>query len=82
MIPADLTLSDCICRIIHKRGGIRKAARELGIDAAYLYRLSVQLKNAPSAATLRKLGISKEIRYRLIPPLPKLNSRSKDAPRG
>ena len=67
MIYDRLTLCSCVCKVIHARGGLRKAARELGIDSGYLQRLSVGVKTAPSEATLNKLGISKEIRYYLNP---------------
>ena len=42
-------------------GGLRKAARALEIDVAYLQRLKHGEKINPSPPTLKKLGIKKEV---------------------
>lgn len=49
-------------------GGLRAAARATGIDPAYLLRLRNGEKVNPSAATLEKLGLRKEVTYVLQRP--------------
>lgn len=44
-----------------KHGGIRQAARVVGIDPAYLCRLESGKKINPSDAVLRKLGLRRII---------------------
>lgn len=51
-------------RAIATHGGLRPAARALGIDHAYLYRLRHGLKKDPSVALLARLGLERKIVYR------------------
>ena len=46
-----------------EHGGLRAAARALAIDVGYLKRLRDGEKTNPSAATLTKLGLTKEVVY-------------------
>jgi len=58
-----LTLSDYIAQLEKMHGGLRKAARVLQIDHAYLWRLKMGQKKNPSLSILRKLGLKREIVY-------------------
>ena len=63
------TVTDGLERIVkaHVRryGGVRPAARALGLDGAYLSRMLNGLKREPSDATLRKLRVVRVVRYQL-----------------
>ncbi len=59
----SMTLHDRIAEIEERCGGLRKAARVLEIDPAYLYRLKTGKKKNPSLLILRKLGLKREIVY-------------------
>ncbi len=49
-----------------QHGGLRAAAKKIGIDAGYLKRLRDEEKTNPSNETLRKLGLRKEVIYVLV----------------
>ncbi len=55
MIATELSAS--ISMLAKQHGSLRKAARALKIDHAYLWRLKQGKKNDPSEAVLRKLGL-------------------------
>jgi hypothetical protein len=44
-------------------GGTRAASRATGVDPGYLVRLREGKKTNPSEATLKKLGLRKEVIY-------------------
>jgi len=44
-------------------GGTRAASRATGVDGGYLVRLRDGKKTNPSEATLKKLGLRKEVVY-------------------
>ncbi len=58
------TLPIKISEIEQRYGGLRKAARVLQIDPAYLYRLKTGEKKNPGLAVLAKLGLRRDTRYR------------------
>jgi len=49
--------------LVDKHGSVRAAARVLGIDHAYLYRLKVGEKTDPSDALLKKLKLRRVVSY-------------------
>ncbi len=53
-------------RLIREHNGLRRAARAVGIDHAYLYRLRHGLMTDPGDEILAKLGIEKQVIYRPI----------------
>ena len=57
------TLPDRVYTLETQYGGLRSAARATGVDAGYLKRLRDGEKTNPSAATLAKLGLRKEVIY-------------------
>lgn len=61
-----MKLIDRVDEVVNQHGGVRKAARALQIDAAYLLRIGKGEKVNPSAPILRKLGLRKVISYELI----------------
>jgi len=61
-----MRLIDRVDELVNQHGGVRKAARALQIDAAYLLRIGKGEKVNPSAAILRKLGLRKVTTYELI----------------
>lgn len=62
-----MTLTKCIQWLILKHGSLRAVARNTGVDVAYLSRMMSGEKFQPSDETLAKLGISRNIEYRLEP---------------
>jgi len=61
-----MKLIDRVDQVVNQHGGVRKAARALQIDAAYLLRIGKGEKVNPSAAILRKLGLRKVTSYEQI----------------
>ena len=59
-------LSLHITELEKKYGGLRRTARLLSIDPAYLWRLKKGQKN-PSEFTLRKLGLRRRVIYEEAP---------------
>lgn len=57
------TLAERVRHLERKHGGLRAAARAVGIDAGYLMRLRDGEKTHPSNTTLEKLGLRKEVTY-------------------
>lgn len=55
--------------IVLKHGGVRAAARAIGVNYAYLSRLQSGEKSNPTAAVLRKLGLRKVVSYEPIKPV-------------
>lgn len=55
--------------IIFKHGGVRAAARAIGVNYAYLSRLQSGEKSNPTPAVLRKLGLRKVVSYEPIRPM-------------
>lgn len=51
--------------LVTEHGGLRAAARALGLDPAYLCRLRKGLKRNPHEKTLKKLGLQRQ--ERLVP---------------
>ena len=62
----EITLQQRIADLVNHYGGLRKTARALKIDAAYLYRLKNGLKKNPSAWVVFKLGLKRSMVYKLI----------------
>ena len=59
-------LTNRIHELIEIHGGLRKASRNVGIDAGYLKRLSDGDKANPSDEVLRKLGLTKHVEYKVL----------------
>lgn len=57
------TLAERVAHLEKLHGGLRAASREVGVDVGYLKRLRDGEKCNPSAATLSKLGLRKEVIY-------------------
>jgi hypothetical protein len=55
--------------LVAKHGGVRPAARVIGVNYAYLSRLRSGDKINPTAAVLRKLGLRKVVTYETIRPV-------------
>lgn len=53
-------LQQHIDRLVHEHGSLRAAARALGFDPPYLWRLRKGFKANPSDKTLKKLGLRRE----------------------
>jgi hypothetical protein len=51
-----------------QHGSLRAAARAVGVDHVYLWRLARGHKCVPSDAVLRKLGLRRHVWFELIPP--------------
>lgn len=62
----DSMLTTAVKALIAKHGGVRPAARVLGINYAYLSRLGRGEKSNPTPAVLRKLGLKKVVSYEPI----------------
>jgi len=58
-----MTLSERIGQLVEQHGSLRAAARDVGLDWAYLHRLRSGEKTNPSPETLRKLGLRRVISY-------------------
>ena len=56
-------LIQAVERVIAKHGGLRKAARAIDVNFAYLWRLKAGKKTNPSARILRKLGLKRQVTY-------------------
>lgn len=64
-----IDLQAAVKALIARHGGTRIAARALGVNYAYLSRLSTGQKSNPTDATLRKLGLKKVVTYTPIRPM-------------
>lgn len=56
-------ITEAATKLIEKHGGLRAAARVLGINYAYLWRLKSGEKVNPNAKILRKLGLRRQVSY-------------------
>ena len=57
------TLSERVRHLEHEHGGLRPAARAIGVDSGYLKRLRDGEKVNPSDETLTRLGLKREVIY-------------------
>ena len=58
-----MEISKRIEQLQKQHGGLRAAARAVGMSASYMIRLRDGEKFEPSARLLRKLGLRKEVAY-------------------
>lgn len=58
-----ISIDQRIADLVAQHGSLRKAGRVVGLTGQYLYRLQVGEKKAPSADTLRKLGLKRIVTY-------------------
>ena len=63
MIPTMTPIQKAAKAAIKKHGGLRKAARVMGISPAYLCRLQNGERTNGSPETLAKLGIRRRVIY-------------------
>jgi hypothetical protein len=63
MTTVDVDLRTYVAMLIRQHRGLRKAARALELDPAYLHRLKTGEKTNPSKAVLRKLGVCAVVTY-------------------
>jgi len=61
-----MTLQERVQQLIERHGGLRKAARVVQIDPAYLSRLHSGEKVRPLAAVLKKLDLRRIVTYERI----------------
>lgn len=52
-----------VAELIERHGGLRVAARAIGINYAYLSRLGKGEKTEPTTAVLKKLGLKRSVIY-------------------
>ena len=52
-----ITLNAAVQVVVDKHGGVRAAARETGVDKAFISRLLSGRRTAPRKETLNKLGL-------------------------
>lgn len=64
-----MDIKTAVKAIVTKHGGVRPAARAIGINYAYLSRLQTGEKANPTPAVLRKLGLRKVVSYETIKPM-------------
>lgn len=64
-----MKLKEAINALVAQHGGVRAAARAVGIDHAYLHRLYSGEKFEPSAKILRRIGLKKVVTYETIKPV-------------
>jgi len=64
-----MDIQTAVKAIVAKHGGVRPAARAIGVNYAYLSRLQTGEKSNPTAAVLRKLGLRKVVSYEPIKPV-------------
>lgn len=62
-IAATCTIETRVAELIEKHGGLRPAARVVGINYAYLSRLGKGQKTEPTTATLKKLKLKRSVVY-------------------
>lgn len=61
-----MNIQTAVKAIVAKHGGVRVAARAIGVNYAYLSRLQSGEKCNPTDAVLRKLGLRKVVSYEPI----------------
>lgn len=59
----SLTIPEVIDALVARHGSLRKAARVVQINYAYLSRLRSQEKTEPTAEVLKKLGLRRVVSY-------------------
>lgn len=59
-------LETAVKKLVQTHGGVRPAARVLGINYAYLSRLQSGQKSNPTPEVLRKLGLKRVVFYERI----------------
>jgi molybdenum-dependent DNA-binding transcriptional regulator ModE len=63
-----MVLKHRVQELAKQHGSLRAAARAVGVDHVYLWRLAQGHKCVPSDAVLRKLGLRRVVWFELIPP--------------
>ena len=64
MTPNEATtLKRRVAELVKQHGGLRKAARAIGMGPQYLFRLGAGEKANPSDAILRKLGLYRVVAF-------------------
>lgn len=63
MTDETRAISEAVQVAVDRHGGLRKAARAIGVNYAYLSRLWNGAKSNPSPQVLRKLGIVKRVTF-------------------
>ena len=58
-----MSLSERIDQLCIQHGSLRAAARVIGIDHTYLFRLYTGSKREPSPKVLKKLGLRRVVTY-------------------
>lgn len=61
--PRETTLAQRVEALCERHGGLRPAARALGLNPTYLLYLRTGERSWPSDATLRKLGLGRSVTY-------------------
>lgn len=64
--PPKTPLMTQVDRLVTAYGGLRKAARALDMDPPHLWRIWRGKSPAPTAETLKKLGLERSDTYRRI----------------
>lgn len=64
-----MDIETAVKALVFKHGGVRAAARAIGVNYAYLSRLQSGEKSNPTPAVLRKLGLRKVVSYEPIRPV-------------
>ena len=59
-------LETAVKKLVQAHGGVRSAARALGLDCGYLSRLQSGQKSNPTPEVLRKLGLKRVVFYERI----------------
>lgn len=62
---SNTTLRLRVKHLIETHGGLSKAADKLHIEPSYLYRLGTGERKNPGPSILRRLGLTKEVIYKL-----------------
>lgn len=61
-----VTLNAAVLSIVERHGGVRAAERATGVDKSFISRLMHGHKTAPSADTLRALGLRSVPLYEVL----------------
>ena len=64
-----LTIPQAVDALVARHGSLRKAARIVQINYAYLSRLRSEEKTEPTDAVLRRLGLRRIVTYETIKPV-------------
>lgn len=63
MTEEQQVLSDAVDVLVQRHGGLRKAARAIEVNYAYLSRLWNGLKSNPTDEVLRKLNLERKVSF-------------------